>query len=84
MPPAETPQRTGSSRPLPRWLLILAAALLVARIGTGIYEHQHPADSAVSDAQAPAQSGKSADLVAWIPASQAEAESRFRNPTSSF
>lgn len=74
MPPVETPKRTGSSRPLPRWLLMLAAALLVARIGTGIYEHIHPADSATSDAQT--QAGKPADLVAWVPAAQAEAESR--------
>ena len=74
MPPLEAPRRAGSSRPLPRWLLMLAAALLVARIGTGVYEHLHPADSPTSDGQTP--TGTSAGLVAWVPASQAEAESR--------
>ena len=76
MPPVEPAKRSGSSRPLPRWLLILAAALLAARIGTGIYEHQHRADSPVSGAQSKAPAGKGADLVPWVPASLAEAESR--------
>ena len=33
---------SGSSRALPRWLLLLAAAFLVARIATGIWENQNP------------------------------------------
>lgn len=51
MPPDDGAPRGGSTRLLPRWLLIVAAALLVARIGTGIYEERHP----------PA----AADLVHW-------------------
>jgi|KBSSwiStaDraftv2_1062776.scaffolds.fasta_scaffold32827_5 thiol:disulfide interchange protein len=39
MPPAEA---RGGTRRLPRWLLIIAGALLVARIATGIQEHRHP------------------------------------------
>ena len=76
MPPAEPSKAQGSSRPLPRWLLILAAALLVARIGTGIYEHQHPPAPAADDASGHAQGPPVADLVAWVPAERAEAESQ--------
>jgi thiol:disulfide interchange protein len=54
-----------STRNLPRWLLIAAMALLVARIGTGIYEERHP----------PAK----ADLVRWRPIENALAEARQTN-----
>ncbi|MFI5372635.1 MAG: thioredoxin family protein [Candidatus Eisenbacteria bacterium] len=53
---------SGSTRSLPRWLWILAAALLVARIGTGMVEQRHP--SAVKD------------LVDWRPIAGAEALAR--------
>ena len=82
MPPVEPARPTGSSRPLPRGLLILAAALLVARIGTGIYEHQHPpvpggaGSSAPSPSPSQGQAHAAVDFVAWVPAEQAESESR--------
>src|SRR5262245_49731875 len=60
MPPAERP-----TRHLPRWLLIAAMALLVARIGSGIYEERHPAARA--------------DLVRWRPIENALAEARQTN-----
>ena len=37
MPRADGAGPSGSSRPLPRWLLALAALLLLARIATGIW-----------------------------------------------
>ena len=48
MPPPADVTRHGSSRALPRLLLVLAAALLAARIGTAMFERAHP--SAVKDA----------------------------------
>ena len=60
MPPASAPH--GSSRRLPTLLLTLAAALLVARIGTGIWERDHPATGH--------------DFVNWRPIAVAEAEAR--------
>lgn len=42
MPPPADAARAGSARHLPRWLLIVAGALLVARIGTGVWEQAHP------------------------------------------
>ncbi len=41
-PPADGAHPSGSSRALPRWLLLLAAAFLVARIATGLYEERSP------------------------------------------
>lgn len=52
MPPAEPDRSSGPSRPLPRVLLILAAALFVARVGTGVWEERHP--------------GRTVDRVAWV------------------
>src|SRR5690242_12376076 len=46
--PATTPGapagKSGSTRALPRLLLILAAAFLVARVGTGLVEQSHPSN----------------------------------------
>lgn len=61
MPPAETGP-AGSTRARPNWLLIAAAALFVARVGTGLYEERHP----------PA----AADLVSWQPIAGAEERAR--------
>jgi len=61
MPPAEPAPGSGSSRPLPRALLLLAAALLVARVGTGVWEERHP--PAVEE------------RVSWRPLDEARAES---------
>jgi thiol:disulfide interchange protein len=60
MPPAE-PRAIpgGSTRARPTALLVLAAALLVARIGTGLYEERHPPSVA--------------ELVHWQPIEGAEA-----------
>src|SRR5438445_8440095 len=61
MPPArETPR--GSTRRAPAVLLMLAAALLVARIGTGIWEQRGAPEPA--------------DRMQWRPIANAEAESR--------
>src|SRR5438046_8255148 len=64
MPPDESPAPGpgGSTRSLPRWLLILAGALLVARVGTGVYEERHPPNRV--------------DLVRWRPIAGAIAEAR--------
>jgi thiol:disulfide interchange protein len=59
MPPVD-PTPAGSSRPLPRLLLIVAAALLVARVGTGVWEDRHPQDKV--------------ELVAWSDPALAEGE----------
>jgi thiol:disulfide interchange protein len=42
MPPAADAPRAGSTRHLPRWLLIVAGALLVARVGSGVWDQAHP------------------------------------------
>lgn len=43
MPPADAARTsTGSTRRQPTLLLIAAAALLVARVATGVYEERHP------------------------------------------
>lgn len=60
MPPAETPR--GNSRFDPMWLLMLAAALLLARIGVGVWESSHPPTGA--------------DLIHWVPAENAAMQSR--------
>jgi len=60
MPPAEPPAVPGgSTRARPNALLVLAAALLVARIGTGLYEERHPPSMV--------------ELVHWQPIEGAEA-----------
>lgn len=59
MPPTESGQRSGPTRRDPAWLWILAGALLVARVGTGIQEERHPP-------QRP-------DLMPWVPALEAPA-----------
>lgn len=60
MPPAE--KRTGSTRFDPSWLLLLAAVLLLGRIGWGVWESYNP----------PAAS----DQVAWVEFERAVAVSR--------
>ncbi len=57
--PQATPPRRGPTRRVARWLWILAAALLVARIATGVLEEQHP----------PAKP----DFMNWVPAANAPA-----------
>jgi thiol:disulfide interchange protein len=59
MPPADANPRGGSTRRDPPWLWILVAALLVARVATGIHEESHPP--------------RRADLMAWVPAAEAPA-----------
>src|SRR6185369_15938884 len=61
MPPAD-PASGGSTRSIPRWLLVAAAAFLVARVATGIFEQRHP----------PIQT----ELVQWHPAGAGEMQSR--------
>jgi thiol:disulfide interchange protein len=53
--------RSGPTRRDPPWLWILAGALLVARVATGVYEEKHPP-------QRP-------DLMPWVPAAEAPARS---------
>ena len=72
MPPHR--DATGSSRPWPRILLIAAGALLVARIGTGLWEQQHPSAALENAGQTAAK-----DLVQWQPLASAEAASRAQN-----
>ncbi len=60
MPPAA--ESKGGSRALPRWLLILAAALLVARVAAGLEEQRNPL--------APTE------LIQWQPAAVAEQRAR--------
>jgi len=61
MPPDEA-ARSGSTRARPTWLLIAAAALFVARVGTGLYEEHHPPSTP--------------DLVGWQPIEGAEARAK--------
>ena len=60
--PDERAMRTGSSRPMPTVLLAIAAALLVARVATGIYESRHPINRP--------------ELVDWAPIAGAEMEAK--------
>src|SRR5205814_7581597 len=55
-PPGRRPRPTRRD---PVWLWIVAAALLVARVATGVYEEKHPT--------------RLADLVPWVPAAEAPA-----------
>lgn len=59
MPPAEPVAPRGPSRRDPALLWIVAAALLAARVATGIYEEKHPPTRP--------------DLVSWVPAAAAPA-----------
>ncbi|MFL5357477.1 thioredoxin family protein [Archangium sp.] len=59
------PAESGSTRALPRWLVVAVPLLLGARVASGFYEKAHPS----------IPSG----LVAWVPLEQAEALSRERN-----
>ena len=61
MPPADRATPTGPSRRDPLVLWLVAAALLAARVATGIYEGKHP----------PLRP----DLMSWVPASAAPARS---------
>jgi thiol:disulfide interchange protein len=59
MPPVDPAVPSGPSRRDPKLLWIVAAALLVARVATGVFEEKHPP-------------GKP-DLVSWVPAAEAPA-----------
>src|SRR5437667_12866642 len=59
MPPSE---RGGGTRSLPRWLMVLVAALLVARVATGIQEQRNPPQTV--------------ELVQWQSTAAAEANAR--------
>lgn len=61
MPPTDTPG-PRTSRGAVRWLWLLAAALLVARIATGVHDRQHPP--------------KRAELVRWEAPGRADSLSR--------
>ena len=56
MAPTDAPRPTRRD---PVWLWLLAAALLVARVATGLWEERHPTEHA--------------DLVEWVPAEDAVA-----------
>ena len=58
MPP-DPVQPARPTRRDPAWLWLLAGALLVARVATGLYEEKHPP--------------KLPDLVPWVPALEAPA-----------
>ena len=59
MPQVDATPRGGSTRRDPLWLWILAAALLVARVVSGVYEDKHPPERA--------------DVMRWVPAAEAPA-----------
>jgi thiol:disulfide interchange protein len=66
MPPADPVRPDAPAGPAarptrrdPAWLWILAGALLVARVATGVHEEKHPP--------------KRPDLMAWVPAGEAPA-----------
>ncbi|HUK64359.1 MAG TPA: thioredoxin family protein [Dongiaceae bacterium] len=52
----------GGSRTLPRWLWILAIALVIARIGTAMMEQRHPSQVR--------------DMIPWRPSADAETLAR--------
>jgi len=60
MPPAE--KRTGSTRFDPSWLLLVAAALLLARVGWGVWQSYNPP--------------KASEKVEWVEFERAEALAR--------
>ncbi|AKJ06091.1 thioredoxin-like protein [Archangium gephyra] len=59
------PVDPGSTRALPRGLLVAAVLLLGARVASAVYEQHHPSQPW--------------SLVAWVPLEQAEALSRERH-----
>ncbi len=59
MPPTDAARAAGPTRRDPVWLWVLAPALLVARVASGVYEQRHP----------PVR----ADLMQWVPAADAPA-----------
>jgi thiol:disulfide interchange protein len=60
MPPAENP--TGSTRFDPSWLLLIAAALFLVRVGWGVWETYNPP--------------KKSEKVRWVQIAEAEAVAR--------
>src|SRR5262245_46798450 len=79
MPPAEH-TAASSTRSLPRWLLILVAVLLVARVATGIREAMHPSTPpplSISGTTSISGSGDVADRVQWQSAAAAQNQSRL-------
>lgn len=70
MPSTDATPQHGPSRRVARWLWILAAALLVARVATGVLEEQHPPAKPdfmnwVSAADAPALSAASGKPILY-------------------
>ena len=60
--PAARRAPSGGSRTLPRWLWILAIALVIARIGTATMERRHPSQVR--------------DIIPWRPSADAETIAR--------
>jgi hypothetical protein len=60
---APTGGPVGPTRRDPAWLWLLAAALLVARVVTGLIEDKHPP--------------KRADLMPWVPAAEVFADAKL-------
>lgn len=58
------PADSGSTRALPRWLVVAVPLLLGARVASGFYEKAHPSIPST--------------LVTWVPLEQAEALSHER------
>jgi len=68
MPPAEV-GRAGSSRSTPRWLVLAAAALLAARVVTGLAEAGRPP--------------RPGNRVSWRPPAAGGARQPFDQPGAS-
>jgi thiol:disulfide interchange protein len=76
MPPHREAQG-GSSRPLPRILLLVAAALLVARVGTGIWEARSPREHTQRIEHG--EQVEHGEFVKWQPIATAEAAARVQH-----
>lgn len=59
MPPIDAVRTSGPTRSDPAWLWLLAAALLLVRVASGVYEERRP----------PVRP----DLMQWVPATEAPA-----------
>ncbi len=76
MPPADGAHLAGPSRALPRALVIAAAALLIARVATGIWDARHAPPAAMRPVGGSTHvrfgTAGGTDRVAWVPIAQAE------------